>query len=71
VALRDDPEPTLWHDRLARLRARQADRALWLAGQPRAARHVALRLWNESDTLTLTDTQAIVAGVVSGRGDIS
>src|SRR4051794_36429847 len=37
VGLRADPQPTIWHERLAEMRAQQARRADWLSRQPAAA----------------------------------
>ena len=65
AALRTDDQPTFWHERLADMRERQAERALWLAGQPRAARRLALELWTRNGALRLADTEAVVTAVLS------
>ena len=65
AALRADGQPTFWHERLADMRQRQAERALWLSGQPRAARRLALELWTRNGTLRLADTEAVVTAVLS------
>ncbi|WP_157943978.1 hypothetical protein [Blastococcus atacamensis] len=64
--LREDREPSLWHEQLAEQRTREADRAQWLAGQPSPARQLALRLWID-DGLTVTDTEIIVEAVLADR----
>jgi hypothetical protein len=65
AALHADDQPTFWHERLADMRQRQAERALWLAGQPRAARRLALELWTRNGALRLADTEAVVTAVLS------
>ena len=63
--LRDDPEPSLWHEQVAALRTQQADRAQWLSSQAQAARLLALRLWIDNEQLTVPDTHIVVTGILS------
>jgi hypothetical protein len=64
-ALREDDEPTLWHEKLAVLRSRQAERALLLSRLERPARRIALELWRNDELLPVDDTEAIVAAVLT------
>jgi hypothetical protein len=65
--MRSNDPLTEWHERLAALRAGQAERATWLSRQQRPARQLALRLWTQDDGLDVTATDAVVAAVLSER----
>ncbi|MCW2957943.1 MAG: hypothetical protein JWP18_746 [Solirubrobacterales bacterium] len=56
---------TVWDERLANLRARQAARATWLSGSARPARRLALQLWSIDDRLDVAATDAVVTAVLS------
>jgi hypothetical protein len=64
TALREDPKPTIWHERLAGIRQRDAERALWLSDQPGTARRLALQLWTTDGALGVADTESVVAAVL-------
>jgi hypothetical protein len=56
---------TVWDERLADMRARQAARATWLSERARPARRLALGLWGTDDRLDVGATDAAVAAVLS------
>jgi hypothetical protein len=62
--LRED-QLTKWHHSLAAHRRQHAARAVWLCGQPAAARRLALQLWTVNDRLSLEDTETVVDAVLS------
>jgi hypothetical protein len=56
---------TVWDERLAAMRARQAARATWLSAKGRPARRLALELWTTDNRLDVHATDAAVAAVLS------
>jgi hypothetical protein len=64
-AARDRNPATVWDERLADMRARQAARAAWLSERARPARRPALELWATDARLDVVATDAAVAAVLS------